>query len=237
MLAGGSALAVFAMAAMAIARREQGEAMVQAPPPRDAIAASLLVQILVTGGMRDDEAMRRVRREGGLAAPITRGIDIANWAEAYARVSGQPQREMLLELAVRLLADRSEPVPIRQYAALLDLSFSLGFQTDALARLRELYGFTYVDHAKDGRPREADRAGGGAPLFVRDSRGEAELLRVLELDGAPSRQTIMSAYRKLAARHHPDRFFGQPEAMQTAAANRFIEVTRAYESLMNLYRD
>ena len=237
MLVGGSALAAFALAAMAIARREQADSVVHAPPPRDAIAASLLVQILMAGGMRDDEAMRRVRREGGLAAPVTRGIDVANWGEAYARVSDQRQRESLLELAVRLLAESAEPVPIRQYAALLDLSFSLGFQTDALARLRELYGFTYVDHAKDGRPRDADRSGGAAPLFARDTRDQAELLRVLELDGSPSRQTIMSAYRKLAARHHPDRFFGQPEAVQTAAANRFIEVTQAYESLLAIYRD
>lgn len=233
MLVGGSALAVFALTAMAIARREQPDALVHAPPPRDAIAASILLQILVAGGMREDEALRRVRRDGGLGSPVTRGIDIANWGEAYARVSDARQRQALLELAVRLLADGRGPVPIRQYAALLDLSFSLGFQTDALARLRELYGFTYVDYAKEGRPREA----GAAPLFARDPRDPSELLRVLELDGSASRQAVVSAYRKLAARHHPDRYFGQPEPVQTAAANRFIEVTRAYESLMAIYRD
>jgi hypothetical protein len=137
------------------------------------------------------------------------------------------------------VASQTRLVPLRQYAALLDLSFGLGFQTDALARLRQQYGFEYVDHAKDARPPEADRAGGAATLFARDARPATELLRVLgiEEDGAPSRQVIISAYRRLVAQHHPDRFHDQPEAAQAGAAARFIEITRAYEALLAIYRE
>ena len=106
-----------------------------------------------------------------------------------------------------------------------------------MARLRERYGFDYIDHAKEGRPREADRAGGATPLFVREQADPRELLRVLGIEGTPTRQIIIAAYRRLVAQHHPDKVFGRPEAEQEQAAARFIEITRAYERLLTMYRD
>ena len=120
---------------------------------------------------------------------------------------------------------------------LLDLSFSLGFQTDALAKLRERYAFDYVDHAKDARPRSADRAGGSVPLFVRGSADTVALLRILGLEHNADRQAIISAYRRLASQIHPDRVHSQSESAQSEAAAKFIEITRAYETLMAIYRD
>jgi hypothetical protein len=241
MLVAGGAIAVFVLAAAAIARREHGgptRGVAQGIPERDRIASSLLFQLLLLGGTPEDEALRELRRGAGLAAPVTAGIDIANWAETFARIANAAQRAWLLETAVQLIAARNATVPLRQYSALLDLSFSLGFHTDALAKLRERYGFDYVDHAKNARPRDADRIGGSTPLFVREERREPrELLRVLEIDEPPTRQLIISSYRRLAAQHHPDRFHGRPEAEQAAAAARFIELTRAYETLLALYRD
>jgi hypothetical protein len=233
MLIAGGGLAVFVLfvSAMLKKEREQAEGTAMAPPQTDTIAASLLFHVVATGGGGAEEAMRQVRRGTGIAAPVTRGIDVANWAESYARVSSPQQRKDLLEMAVQLVAAHS-PVPVRQYAALLDLSFGLGFQTDALARLRELYGFEYIDHAKDGRPRSADREGGGAPLFVREARPREELLRILEISGTPTRQELSAAYRRLVQRHHPDRYHGASAAEQSSAAARFIEITRAYEELL-----
>ena len=235
MIGAGGALAVFVLTAATIARRGNGPQ--EALPQRDSIAASLLVHILRSGGIAADEAMRQVRRGAGLAAPVTSGIDVGNWAESYARVSTPQQRASLLETAVRLVAGRTGPVPLRQYAALLDLSFGLGFQTDALARLRETYGFEYVDHAKDARPRSADRNGGGAPLFVRPQPDRSQLLGVLGVSGQPSRQELSAAYRRLVAQHHPDRYHGAPAEEQNQAAARFIEITRAYEILLVECRD
>src|SRR5206468_12883684 len=133
-----------------------------------------------------------------------------SWGDRYAKIASPEQRMWLLDTAVRLVADRTTPVPLRQYTGLLDLSFALGFQTDALAKLRTQYGFDYIDHAKDARPREADRAGGATALFVRDTRDESELLRILGIEGPASRLAIIAAYRKLAAVHHPDRVFAEP---------------------------
>ena len=233
MLVAGGGLAVFVMFVMNMLQREreQAEGTAMTPPQSETIAASLLYHVVSAGGATGDEAMRQVRRGTGIAAPVTRGIDVSNWAESYARVSTAQQRKELLEMAVQLVA-ASSPVPVRQYAALLDLSFGLGFQTDALARLRELYGFEYIDHAKERRPRGADHPGGSAPLFVRDARPREDLLRILGITGTPTRQELSAAYRKLVTQHHPDRYHGASSAEQSSAAARFIEITRAYEELL-----
>jgi hypothetical protein len=244
MLVAGAGLAVFTIAAFTIAKREEEHAGGARPQQqtagiseRDRIGASLLVTIVTAGGVSRDDALRAVRRGAGLAAPVTGGIDVSNWAEAYARIATKEQRGELLEMAVQLVASRERPVPLRQYSALLDLSFGLGFQTDALARLRTQYGFDYIDHAKDGRPKEADRGGASAPLYERAQRPAPELLRLLGLTGTPTRQELTAAYRKLVAQHHPDRFHNHPEAARNEAAGRFIEITRAYEELLLTYRD
>jgi len=236
MIAAGIAVAIFVMIAIAIGRGEK-PADQGARDDRQQVAASILHQVLVAGDVPADEVLKRLRRDAGLAARITPSVDVASWGETYARMSSDDQRRWLLEMAVQLAAARRGAVPLRQYTALLELSFSLGFRTDALARLREKYRFEYVDHAKDARPREADRTGGATPLFVREQIDTRELLRVLEIEGIPTRQTIISAYRKLASRHHPDHHVHEPEAAREHSAAQFIEITRAYEQLLAIYRD
>lgn len=238
MLAIGVGVAASVVVTFAAAQREadlRGAAQANAAPDRNRIAASILVNLLTADGTPHDAAMRTIRKEAALAGPVTSAIDIASWGERFARVASPEQRKWLLDIAVRLVADRKTPVPLRQYSALLDLSFALGFQTDALARLRGVYGFDYVDHAKAARPKGADRAGISTPLYARDQREAGELLRVLGVDSPATRAGIIAAYRKLAAQHHPDKVFGQPAEIQSEAAARFIEITRAYEALLTLY--
>ena len=237
MIVVGGAIAVMVMIAIGIAQQND-HAGVEAAPAIDQnrIAASILFQLLLLGGMRADEALADIRRRAGLATPATAGIDIASWGERFARLATPEQRAWLLETAVQLVGTAGRAVPLRQYSSLLDLSFALGFQTDALAKLRDQYGFDYVDHAKAGRPREADRAGGATPLIVREPADPVALLRTLGMEGTVTRQDIISTYRRLAAQHHPDRVFGQPEEVQSRAAARFMEITHAYEQLMTLYR-
>jgi len=236
MVLAGGAIAFFVMIAFALARREN-ESMPRvatASQEREHIAASLLVHVVAAGGASHQDAVRAVRRGSGIAAPVMTGIDVASWADRYAQLATPEQRASLLETAVQLVVS---PVPLRQYAALLDLNFGLGFQTDRLAKLREVYGFEYVDHAKDARPRHADRAGGGAPLFQREPRKRDELLAILGLEGTPTRPELTAAYRRLVAQHHPDKFHTANDDARAQAAARFIEITRAYEELLLIFRD
>jgi hypothetical protein len=235
MVAIGGIIALAVGTSVAASQRESKGRPV-APPDRNQIAGSLLFNLLLAGGTPPGQALKAIRAFG-LIAPVTSAIDIRNWAEHFAQLAPAEHRASLLEAAVQLVADRATPVPLPQYNALLDLSFGLGFQTDALAKLREKYGFEYVDHAKDARPREADRAGGSTPLFTRERGDERELLRVLEIDGPATREVIIAAYRRLAAQHHPDRVFAQSADVQSAAAARFIEITSAYQALLAIYTE
>lgn len=237
MIATGVGTAVLVMGTIAYAQRRTSDPVDGALSDRSRIAASILFDLLLAGGDRPDEALRDIRRMAGLAGPVASSIDMTSWGERFAQVASADQRAWLLEMAVQLVASRGKPLPLRQYSMLLDLSFALGFHTDALAKLREQYPFTYVDHAKHSRPREADRGGGATPLFVRQNSDPQPLLRTLGIEGTATRQTIISTYRRLAAQHHPDKFFGQPADVQSESAARFIEITRAYEALLAIYRD
>jgi hypothetical protein len=237
MIVAGGAIAVVIMIVIAIAQRNADAGMpINNPPDRTRLGASILFHLLLAGGAQPADALQQLRGIGYIA-PVTNGIDVASWSERYARLASPEQRAWLLETAVQLVSSTGRPVPLRQYAVLLDLSFSLGFQTDALAKLRERYAFDYVDHAKDARPRSADRAGGSVPLFVRGSSDTTSLLRILGLEHDANRQAIISAYRRLASQIHPDRVHSESESVQSEAAAKFIEITRAYETLMSIYRD
>jgi hypothetical protein len=237
MIATGIAIALIVMLGIAaIEHNAGGIPVATSAPDRNRVAASILFQLLLAGGSRHDEALREMRR-AGVVSPVTAGIDIASWSEHYAHLTSNEQRHWLLETAVKLVAAPGRPVPLSQYAELLDISFSLGFQTDALAKLREQYHFDYVDHAKDARPREADRGGGAMPLFVRGSTDAVNLLKTLGIQGNANRHAIIAAYRRLAAQHHPDKVYNESPEVQSGAAARFIEITRAYEALMAIYRD
>ena len=237
MIVAGGAIAIFVMIAVAIARGEsRGGAAQPQVPERDRVAASILFRILVAGGTAPDDALREIRRRAGIIAPATTGIDITTWGERFALHSTQQQRAQLLDVAVQLVAEPGRAIPLMQYVDLLDLSFALGFQTDALARLREQYGFDYIDHAKAARPREADRAG-RMTFFARDDREPREWLSVLGMEGTPSRQQIIATYRRLAAQHHPDKFHEAADGVRSDAAMRFIEITRAYEALLAIYKE
>src|SRR5688572_25013746 len=124
MIAAGCVTAVFALAAFSISRYENRNDGSVGNAGRDEIAASILHQVLVAGGTSSSDALRQIRRTAGLGGRVTRDIDVASWAESFVRGSTEPQREWLLENAVKLVSLRNEPVPVLQYSALLDLSFA-----------------------------------------------------------------------------------------------------------------
>src|SRR6185436_3477090 len=112
MIFAGGGIAIAAMIAIGAATRAHEGRRESAPAPdRSAIAASILFNLLILGGIAPDEALREIRRRAGLVAPVTSQVDIASWAERFAQITSQQQRQWLLETAVQLIAARERAVP------------------------------------------------------------------------------------------------------------------------------
>ena len=235
LLAGFLVVAVFFGLAVLIARSER-PATPPAGPGRDLIAASIIHHLLLLGGDAPDAATRRLRTIGRMA-PVTAGIDLTSWGERFRQSASPEACALLLEQAVATVIDQHRTIPLAQYSAILELNFALGFQTDALFRLRHRFAFDYVDHARHARPPDVDRAGSGAPLFDRTGGADStKLLEILGLAEPVDRQGIIAAYRRLASEFHPDHHFDEPAEVQAAAAARFIVLTDAYERLLTIHR-
>ena len=233
MLIGGAGLALAFLIVVIGIMRAEGVPRSRSVAGGGEIATSILHHIAMEGGAGRAHAAELVREHSRHRGPAESAIDLRSWAEAYARQSPEPDRRELLEAAVRIAVAMHPAIPLRQYNALLELSFSLGFHPDALARLRARYRFDHVDYARASRPRHADRGGGAAPLFGTSSRAERQAcLAVLGLTDPVERPHVVSAYRRLATEHHPDRFHGATPSEQERAALRFIEITEAYEKLL-----
>jgi DnaJ-domain-containing protein 1 len=232
MIGAGVSAAVVFMTAAARRDREAEAARATLPHARGALEAAILHEIALAGGAFGAEAERIVADETDYRGPFHRRIDLTSWAESYARGAVEPERHALLESAVKLAVAMSPSLPARQYHALLDLSFGLGFHADALARLRARWRFEYSDYARLARPREAE--GTGAMFRRITPREKREAMKSLGLSGELERAPLISAYRRLAAEHHPDRVHDRGGRERDEAARRFIEITEAYETLLAL---
>lgn len=234
MIVAGFGVATLLLVILSLSGKREVETATEAAIDRDLIASSILFQLARLGGAepsRAEDIVRTIARTPHLSKV---DVDVFSWGNVYRRASSVGQREQLLELAVLVAMATGSQLPLSQYNALLDLSFGLGFQTDALARLRARHPFTYEDHAKRGRPRSADRGGGSVPLFVSQETERNRLLSILGLGKDVTRNVLISTYRKLAAQNHPDRYFQASVEEQTEAAARFIEITEAYQRLLAL---
>lgn len=222
MIGGGAGIAALILRFASARQRTAPEAST----PEDAIAFT----IAAAGARSPDDA----RRHAGCPPPPGE-IDLTEWASRLAGRRTVTERLALLERCVRIAATMNPVVPLKQYSALLDLTFALGFHADALARIRDRCPFDYVDPARAGRPRSAE--GRGISMILISSPEEQERsLRVLELTPPIDRQALVQAYRRLVGVHHPDRFHDATEQEREAAAERFIAITQAFEKLLPTVR-
>ncbi len=203
------------------------------PVGAESIEAEVLLELALRGGGRSEAARDVVRRHVDADCGARGRIDITSWLEQYVKLVSRDRKDWLLDTAVRVAMEGGATIGLPQYDALVEIAFGLGFHSDALARLRQKHGFDYVDWAKHGRPREADRGGGATPLFDSARRQDHEAnLMSLGLEAGASRQEVIVAYRRLASECHPDRFHDATERERTDAAERFRTITRAYEELL-----
>ncbi|WP_106477802.1 J domain-containing protein [Phytohalomonas tamaricis] len=84
------------------------------------------------------------------------------------------------------------------------------------------------EQQRQKQERQQDTPGSAPPPHYRIRLA----LRILELDEYASRHEIKQAYRRLAQRHHPDRFYGQSDLRIALASQRFQRIKDAYDYLM-----
>src|SRR5258707_11854075 len=104
MIGAGIGVALFIAIAVAIGRREADHAAgldgrPAAPRDLDRLAATILYQLLLFGGISPEEARREIRQRARLLGQVTGGIDVGNWGESFARITTPQQREWLLDMA------------------------------------------------------------------------------------------------------------------------------------------
>jgi hypothetical protein len=83
-----------------------------------------------------------------------------------------------------------------------------------------------------GRPRRRDLSRGRAPRGIPSGSSRAVALALLGLPANADARAIRSAFRRLAAERHPDRFPQASEQQQAELVRRFAELTAAYHSLV-----
>lgn len=83
-----------------------------------------------------------------------------------------------------------------------------------------------------GRRRRRDVEGDTPPLPAYYESPRQAALRSLGLAGDPSRDAVRAAFRRLARRCHPDLYARADETTRAESSRRFIELSRAFETLM-----
>lgn len=70
-----------------------------------------------------------------------------------------------------------------------------------------------------------------AAMFVKQRNSPSNAYKILEIQASATDDEVKDAYRKMAKKHHPDRFASLGEEMQTQAKEKFQAIQEAYETI------
>src|SRR5258708_17579232 len=104
MIGAGIGVALFVIVAVTVARGEAehaaGSERPSAPLDLDRLAATILYQLLLFGGISPDKALREIRRRAGLLGRVSGGSVVRRWGERSPRNTTPHQRALLLDHAL-----------------------------------------------------------------------------------------------------------------------------------------
>jgi DnaJ like chaperone protein len=129
-------------------------------------------------------------------------LDVDALATYYRAVSSPAGRLLLLRLLFKIAAADEEGIA--------------GAEREMIERIARLLGVQAADYASLG-----------AEFY----QAEGRAYRILGLDPSATEAQIRSAYRRLAAQHHPDRVANLGEEFTRVAEEKFKSINQAYAEL------
>jgi len=119
------------------------------------------------------------------------------------------------------LAIQTEKLTARELNYIKEINLKLGFTDGNLARIIAIYTSYY-----EGKQQHAKTNSSSI-------KPKKTFLNILGLNENHTQAELKSAYRSMAKLHHPDNYATESDAQQKIAAEKFIEIQRAYEYLLN----
>lgn len=144
---------------------------------------------------------------------------ITGWMKGHLQEEGARSQVIYFLTGLALINGKVTP---SELDFLKRINHDLGLDPENLAKIIAVYA-AYNKHREE-TSQEKPKAGKRSKSYAYDILG-------VKKDASP--EEIKKAYRKLVKLHHPDNFATGTESQQKMAAEQFIEIQDAYESLIS----
>ena len=142
---------------------------------------------------------------------------ITDWMKLHLKDEGSRSQIIYFLTGLALINERINP---SELAFLKQINQDLELSPENLTEIIAIYA-SYSKHREESAKKSTPR----------EKRAYAHEILGVPKDATP--EQIKKAYRKMAKIHHPDNFATGTESQQKMAAEKFVEIQHAYESLLN----
>lgn len=142
---------------------------------------------------------------------------ITEWMKVHLKDEGARSQIIYFLTGLALINGRMNSSELN---FLKQINADLGLSSDNLTKIIAIYA-AYSEHRKE---KETAKPGSGSKKYAYE---------ILGVSKNASQEEIKKAYRQLVKLHHPDKFATGTESQQKMAAEKFVEIQHAYESLVN----
>lgn len=141
---------------------------------------------------------------------------ITDWMKIHLKDEGSRSQIIYFLTGLALITGKMSSPELN---FLKKINTDLGLTPDNLTKIIAIYA-AYNEHRKETQEKKA------SPLSKKYA------YEILGVPTNANKEEIKKAYRKLVKVHHPDKFATGTESQQKMAAEKFVEIQNAYESLI-----
>lgn len=141
---------------------------------------------------------------------------ITDWMKMHLKEEGARSQIVYFLTGLALINGR---VNTSELAFLKQINHDLELDPDNLTKIIAIYA-AYNEHKKETENKKSS------------PKTRTYAYEILGIPKGATQEQIKKAYRKLVKLHHPDKFATGTESQQKMAAEKFVEIQNAYESLI-----